>query len=98
MRTQTLAVLTAGLLALSGRAQPPVPVPNGAETTGTVPPSSVAAPDCACVQHKTTYELHWVEREVPATITTAQTREVSCPDVRPTLKIEFQTEQRCKTE
>lgn len=100
MRSRSLAVVAAGLLAWPCAAQESpnpkaevLPPPKADALAPAVPPG------CACVeQHKTTYELHWVERQVPCTVTTMETREVSTPCVRPTLKLEFQTEQRVKTE
>jgi len=99
MRTRSLAVITAGLLAWPCAAQElPGPKPEKLPPASAAP-APAAPPGCTCVEsQKTTYELHWVDRQVPGVETTMVTREVSTPDVKPMLKLEYNTQVRVKTE
>lgn len=101
MRCRLLAALAAGLAALPCQAQEaPRPkaevLPPPAESA---PAAPAAPPGCCCVeQHKTTYQLHWVERDVTTTVTTTTLREVSAPCTWPSLELKFQTTSRVHTE
>lgn len=91
MKSWLLAGLAAGLLTLPCRAQERLPLPKeGSES----PPA-----DCNYIEcHKTTWNLHWLEREVPGVVTKPVLREVTRPCSKPSYEIEWNQHVCTKTE
>jgi hypothetical protein len=94
MRFLPLAILTAGLLSLAPlpcpaqEAKPPEPLPAPADLA----PKPCLVPVTEC---KTTYKLHWLEREVPHTKMELKLREESAGQEH---RIEYEidwTEEKC---
>jgi hypothetical protein len=70
------------------------------EKSGELPvPKPAGPPTCGFVEtHKTTYQLHWLERKVPGCETTHKLREVITPSTKCGLALEWNYEVRSRTE
>ncbi len=92
MRYWMVPILVVGCLALPSRAQETLPVmPRSG-------PEALPAPECDIHEScQSTYELHWLERTVPRTVTTMVPREVVTPDTKTIFEVEYNKEQRSRT-
>lgn len=103
MKRLLFSGLVAGWLALPGQAQDVTPQrPEGAQPPpdrpATLPPAA-PEPGCGTVEScKTTYQLHWLEREVPGVVTRPVIKEEKTPDVRSTLELDYNLERQVRTE
>lgn len=91
MKTWMLTGLAAGLLALPCAAQEQLPPPK--ENAETPPPACNYVESC-----KTTYQLHWLEREVPCVVNKPVLKEVTRPCFKPSYEIEWNQAVVTKTE
>ena len=71
--------------------------PPAAETPLPAPPTPAPAGSCGFVEScKTTYQLHWLERQVPGVETKHVLREVVTPDTKCGLELHYNQEQRVR--
>jgi hypothetical protein len=96
MKRWMFSGLFLGLSALPGLAQePPLAAPEAPP-----PPPAALVPGCdeyiECI--KQSWNLHWLERQVPGVKVTHELKEHICPDTKPGLELHFNQEQRIKHE
>lgn len=93
MKHILISALVAGALAVPALADETPP-----ETLPPPAPAPAPAPACGMTEKcKTSYNLHWLEREVPHTQTKYNLRDVVTPATKHGLEIEYKKEQRTRT-
>jgi hypothetical protein len=102
MKRWMFSGLFLGLTALPSVAQEPPPLPEGSQLPATPPeklvppPAPLAEPGCGsdiieCIKH--TWNLHWLERQVPGVAIKHELKEHICPDTKPGFELLYNQEQ-----
>ena len=102
MKRWMFSGLFLGLTALPSVAQEPPPLPEGSQLPAAAPeklekpPTALAEPGCGsdiieCIKH--TWNLHWLERQVPGCKVTHELKEHICPDTKPASEPTYNQEQ-----
>lgn len=98
MKSWLLSAVAAGVLIVPCQAQEKPAAPPPVEVLPAPTPEG-APPACGYIEScKTTWQLHWLEREVPGVVSKPVLREVTTPCTKPSFEIEWNQAVVTKTE